>query len=618
MLNRYKHLTDSYYRLWVRLANLPEKASIFAIDFSKPWYHVIIQQKVFPIVTVLCQIVIQSFYSIYPIYIGRIIEYQNWHHFLYLIAFWIGVILLDYLSVYCAALMEIQCMNSVLYNSFKHFLTVDPVYHTLKSTGKLFSKITRCARAYENLLDILLWDLLPIIVSIGSVSIEFMRHDMTLGLVCLILLLIIVVVNVALNLFTSATFEKRLIVADDELKSLGVESLTQVQLIRSSFATNELTNLTHKRASNLMYREGTAWLAFASSVSVSRLAYVASVIILGWIVFSAMQIGTLSVMLGSTILIAYINGTYEVIDVGRKLRKLLRATTRINDLYSFIQLFGKQTFPVLSAPPVEPLSSFKEGVITAEAKDMTFYYNPDAKIFDGHSLYLEVPEEQKNKLYGIIGPSGVGKTTLISVLGGQLKPDKGVVAINSIPIYNVDDSVRRTLIAMQGQVASSLSGTIRRNLMLGLPKNVYSDQEIIAVLQKVGLWFIFEEKQGLDTPIGEAGLNLSGGQRQRLNFASLYLRATFYDPVLILIDEPTSSLDDISERAITSMISELSQKSLTLVIAHRLHTLADAVGILDFSLLDKQKEMIFYPRRELEQKSPYYKKLMTGDVSIED
>ena len=114
------------------------------------------------------------------------------------------------------------------------------------------------------------------------------------------------------------------------------------------------------------------------------------------------------------------------------------------------------------------------------------------------------------------------------------------------------------------------------------------------------------------------GLNLSGGQRQRLNFASLYLRAKYFKPVLILIDEPTSSLDDISEKAITAMISELSQKALTLVIAHRLHTLADATGILDFSLIDKEKEMRFYPREELEKRSPYYKKLILGDVSIED
>lgn len=618
MLDRYKNLTDSYYRFWLNLANLPKKASIFPIDFDKSWFNVIRQRQGYGIITILCMCVIQYFYTVYPIYVGKIIESGNWNYFLLLMAVWCFIISLEYVSVYAAALMEIQCMNSVLYNSFKHFLTVDPIYHTLKSTGKLFSKITRCARSYENLLDIILWDLLPLTVSIVVVIGEFFRHDITLSFLSFGLVSTIIVVNIFLNLFTSATFEKRLIVADDELKSLGVESLTQVQLIRSSFATNQITHTVHKRASNLMYREGTAWLAFASSVFISRFIYILSVLALGWVVFNRVLAGSMTAIMASAIIITYVNGTYETIEIGRKLRKLLRAITRINDLYSFIQLFGKQTFPVLAEPAVQPLTSFKEGSIAVEAKDIYFDYTPEARIFSGHSMYLEVAEDQQNKLYGVIGPSGVGKTTLISLLGGQLKPDKGAIVVNGIPIYEVGDTARRSLIAMQGQVASSLSGTLMSNLLLGLPRDSYTNQQLVTVLKQVGLWKLFEEKQGLETPIGEGGMNLSGGQRQRLNFASLYLRAKYYRPVLILIDEPTSSLDEVSELAITSMISELSQKALTLVIAHRLNTLADAVGILDFSLLKKEQELTFYAKQELEKKSPYYKKLMIGDVSIED
>jgi len=620
MLNRFKNLTDRYYSFWLRLANLPKKASLFAIDFDAHWFRVITKQKLFLFLTLATVTVIQTFYSIYPLFIEDIITDQNWTHFVYLILFWMFIICLEYVQVYCAALMEVQCINSILYNAFRHFLKVDPLYHTLKSTGKLFSKITRCARAYESFLDIILYDLMPIIVSIFAVVFAFLYYDLTLGLAAFVLLCIIAAVNIILNLFTSASFEKRLIIADDELKSLGVESLTQVQLIRSSFATNEMAGLAHRRASRLMYREGTAWLAFASSVAISRMVYLASVFVLGWITYGAMAKGTITATKAAVILITYLNGTYEIIEVGRRLRKLLRSITRINDLYSFIQMFGKSTFPVLSAPDTKPITVDKDALTSVEAKDIYFYYNPTAKIFDGHNLFLEIPHEQPKKLYGIIGPSGVGKTTLLSLLGGQLKPDKGTVKVNGIPIYEVDDEARRTLIAMQGQVASGLSGTLKRNLILGLPPElqVYTDNEIIRVLKKVGIWAIFEEKQGLASPIGEAGLTLSGGQRQRLNFASLYLRAKYYNPVLILIDEPTSSLDEVSEQAITAMISELSQKALTIVIAHRLNTLHDAIGILDFSLIDQEKDMIFYPRDILEKKSTYYKKLMQGDVPIEE
>ena len=619
MLRRFKLLSEWYYNFWLRLANLKEKVTLFPIDFNQHWFSVVAKQKIYLFITMSCVATIQVFYAIYPMFFENPLR-VNLKHFVYLLSVWLFIIFLEFFSVYCGALMEVQCINSVLYNAFKHFLTVDPLYHTMKSTGKLFAKVERCARAYEDFIDVVLWDIMPIIVSLTSVVTVFLIKDFTLGITACILLLLTAILNIFLNLFTIEAFEKKIIDADDDLKSLSVESLTQVQLIRSSFATNEIDNLTRQRASNLMYKGGTSWIAFASSVTISRLAYLGTIFVLGYIVFSLIDKGTITLLSGIAILVTYLNGTYEVIEIGRRLRKLLKATLRISDMYSFIQTFGKQTYPVLEPVADVPIIPVPEDRISIAAHDIYFLYNPRVKIFDGHNLVLEVPKDQPRKLYGIIGPSGIGKTTLLSLLGGQLRPDKGIVLMNGVPIYQVDDAQRRSLIALQGQVASSLSGTVRRNLLLGLPQDnhFYSDPEIIEVLKKVGIWPVFEEKQGLDTAIGESGLNLSGGQRQRLNFASLYLRAKHYKPAVILIDEPTSSLDQLSEQSITTMISELSHRALTIVIAHRLKTLDDAYGIFDFSLIEENKNITFYPRDILEQKSTYYKKLLQGDIAIED
>ena len=96
------------------------------------------------------------------------------------------------------------------------------------------------------------------------------------------------------------------------------------------------------------------------------------------------------------------------------------------------------------------------------------------------------------------------------------------------------------------------------------------------------------------------------------------MRTTYFKPSLILIDEPTSSLDEISEQAITDMIDELARDAVTFVIAHRLYTLNKAVGILDVSLLAQEKEMVFYTRDQLMKKSAYYQKLTRGEVAIEE
>jgi ABC-type multidrug transport system fused ATPase/permease subunit len=263
------------------------------------------------------------------------------------------------------------------------------------------------------------------------------------------------------------------------------------------------------------------------------------------------------------------------------------------------------------------------------SSDLHFDYNEKTQVFEGHNLHLEIDENQPNKLYGIIGPSGTGKTTLISILGGQLKPTKGNIFICGTDIYDVNDLVRRQLITMQMQTATSLRGELKYNLLFGLPEEVqskainpdnevYDDDYLIEVLQKVGLWGLFKDKDGLKTLIGEGGLNLSGGQRQRLNFAGLYLRAKYFKAKLILIDEPTSSLDEISEKAITGMINELAGFALTLVVAHRLKTLDEAVAILDSSLIASSKEMKFHTRSELLKESQYYRDLMEGKAQLDD
>ena len=256
---------------------------------------------------------------------------------------------------------------------------------------------------------------------------------------------------------------------------------------------------------------------------------------------------------------------------------------------------------------------------TVKLKKLYYSYEK-TKVFQNNTLVLEVSQNQKNKLYGIIGPSGTGKTTLLSILGGQLKPQKGSVYIDDINIYEVGDKERRNIIAVQMQTATALRGNLRENLVFGIQEDevLNKDEYLIDVLRRVGLWSLFENKDGLDTLIGEGGVNLSGGQRQRLNFAGLYLRAKHYKPSLILIDEPTSSLDEISERAITQMIDELSQKSVTFVVAHRLKTLDQAVGILDTSLIPTYPELKFYNKDELMTVSQYYRDLQAGKAQLEE
>lgn len=417
--------------------------------------------------------------------------------------------------------------------------------------------------------------------------------------------------------------EQEWIKADDHVRSISVENLAQIQMIRSCFASNEINSRLKKADQIMIEKEGNLWFTHILSYTFTKILYIITVFIVSNYILHSIINGQMAIAVGIGLVFTYIQGTKEVLKLDRPIREITKSLTRIKDLYFFIHNFGKQTYPVLeeSECPIEkPTCSLVENTINIEAKNLFFDYHARAKLFDNHTLILNTSCSLPIKLYGIIGPSGIGKSTLISILGGQLKPTSGTVTIDNINIYETNDNIRRCLIALQGQVATSMRGSLRYNLLFGLPEKIdyYSDEHLVNILKRVGLWTLFESKEGLHTFIGEGGLNLSGGQRQRLNFANLYLRANYFNPAIILIDEPTSSLDEVSEQAITDMIVELSEKAVTLVIAHRLKTVERAIGILDCSLLLYEKEMIFYSHEKLLEHSNYYNMLLFGKISLED
>jgi ATP-binding cassette, subfamily B, bacterial len=460
--------------------------------------------------------------------------------------------------------------------------------------------------------------------SVGTITAlaTFIKFDWKLGLLASFFILLILTLAIKSYILNNQAFIQHFIKSEDRVKNIGLENLAQMTLIRSTFAGNEANRKLRHVTQKSMYVERASWSTFYLLNMIMRMLYFGMLFFLILYLFSMIKGGVVTPIIATSLIITFFNGTYDITKVGRRVYWFVTHIDRVKDLFTFLSTFGKQTFPVLGEHHFElPLN--KKGNTSIEAKKLKFRYNVNAQIFNDHSLILTIPYTQKNKLYGIIGPSGVGKTTLLSILGGQLKPQEGTVTLNGIDIYSIDDYARRTLITIQNQTASTMRGTVRYNLLFGMPQNknkkqVYSDEELNTVLKKVGLWKIFKEKEGLETFIGEGGFTISGGQRQRFNFASVYLRAKYYEPILILMDEPTSSLDEVSETAITDMISELAHNAATFVIAHRLHTIKDAAGLLDISLIKETKKMRFYPPETLKNKSHYYQNLLKGTIEIND
>ncbi len=186
----------------------------------------------------------------------------------------------------------------------------------------------------------------------------------------------------------------------------------------------------------------------------------------------------------------------------------------------------------------------------------------------------------RGRTIAFVGPSGAGKTTLVKLLVGLYRPQKGHIHYNEIPEDQVAIDGLRSRIGFVTQDAQLFSGSIRENLLFVQPDA--TDEECMDVLRQASVQTLLSRAdRGLDTVIGEGGVKVSGGEKQRLSIARALLRK----PQLLVFDEATSSLDSLTEEEISQTIRSVadSRDAITILIAHRLSTVmhADCIYVLE-------------------------------------
>ena len=217
----------------------------------------------------------------------------------------------------------------------------------------------------------------------------------------------------------------------------------------------------------------------------------------------------------------------------------------------------------LDAPT--PLLSLRRTVVF---EDVHFKYpqRPDVPVLQGMNLKVE-PGQQ----IALVGTSGAGKSTVAALLLRFHQPDSGTIKMGEHHAADLDLRGYRQQVAFVPQEVILFGGDLRSNIRYGDPKA--SESQVIEAAKKAYAWdFIQEVPEGLDTLVGERGVQLSGGQRQRIAIA----RAILKDPDLLILDEATSALDSTSEREVQAALDALMEGRSSVVIAHRLSTVKNA------------------------------------------
>lgn len=200
-----------------------------------------------------------------------------------------------------------------------------------------------------------------------------------------------------------------------------------------------------------------------------------------------------------------------------------------------------------------------------ELRDIVYHYpDSEVKIFDHAGVTFPV-----GKSIGIVGSSGGGKTTLINIMLGLLKPEEGQILADGVDVQTNYRGWLRNIGYIPQQIYM-LDTTIRKNVAFGVPEEDIDDEKVWRALKEAQLdEHVRSLPEGLDTRIGQNGIRFSGGQKQRIGIA----RALFEDPEVLVLDEATSALDNETEAAIMDSVNRLHGRKTLIIIAHRLETI---------------------------------------------
>ena len=445
---------------------------------------------------------------------------------------------------------------------FEHLTALGLHHHVTTSTADAVYRVDVDAYAIENLV---MSGVFPLATSIISLTVMFailVRLNVTIALMSLT---VVPFMYLCLRYYTSTLVNREERVKELESKLLErlYETFGAMRLVKS-FARepHELGRYARAGDTTMNARIAITWQQSLFSVIVSTITILgtALVVIVGgsFVIRGRLTVGQL------TVVIAYLGAVYgplsAIAHTTGQVQGALAGAKRVRAMFALVP-------ETAEAPDALDASAIK-GDIAFEA--VSFAYPAGAHVL--HSIDFAA---RPGQMVALVGLTGAGKTTLVSLIPRFYEATSGRVLIDGVDVrrYRVRSLREHIAIVLQDPVL--FSGTIADNLRYG--RLDATPQEIEAAARAAHAHeFISRLPKGYDTEIAEAGGGLSGGERQRLSVARAILKNA---PILIL-DEPTSSLDSISEEIVFAALRRLRAGRTTIVIAHRLSTVRDADRIL--------------------------------------
>lgn len=497
--------------------------------------------------------------------------------------------ILGELRIYCHWKMEIHTIYYLSNLCFDTISAQSMQFHNDRFSGSLVSQSNKFVTAYERFMDELTWNILPLCLTItASLIVLYTRVP-----VFATALTFLIIVYVAIAYFSFKKISPlNLKLAETENRRTGQLSDSITNIISVKSYANErheqrrfqgFSTKTAKATNRLLNAEIKRNIGF-DFVYVSLTAVILLFLIFGQEVFGVSLATLILVFQYTTNISSYLwhfNGIFK------SMNRIFGDATKMVEILDMKD-------DVVDLPHAKKLT-IKENTISFN--HITFQHQESkTPIFQDFSLQIKPGER-----IGFVGISGSGKTTLTKLLLRFADVQSGTITIDSQDIKHVTQHSLRKNIAYVPQETSLFHRSIAENIAYGKPNT--TKEEVIRAAQLANAHaFISDLPEGYDTLVGERGIKLSGGQRQRIAIA----RAILKDAPILVLDEATSALDSESETLIQDALEKLMQNRTSIVIAHRLSTVANLDRIV---VLDNGKILEQGKHSELLQHSGVYKKL---------
>ncbi|TAH29379.1 MAG: ATP-binding cassette domain-containing protein [Cytophagales bacterium] len=516
------------------------------------------------------------------------------------VGFWFAVVLIiqaffSFFRIFLFSQVSEKAMADIQTALYAKILTLPFTFFEQRRVGELTSRLNADVSQLQNTLSFNLAEFIRQILTIivGTTYLFIQSTQLTIFMVMIFPVLVI------LAIIFGKYIRKMAKKTQDELASANViveETFQSIQVVKSFTNEKWETNRYQTRLNNVVSQalKVAVFRGFFTSFVIAIL-FGGLVLVLGYgaslVSEGKMSVGDLTTfIIFSAFIGGSLGGTSELYG---QLQKSLGASERI------LEILEEKSEYSNDKDTTKKDDLFIK-VNTIEFQDVHFAYEsrPDVKVLQGLNLSIKGGEK-----IALVGASGAGKSTTIQLLSRYYNINEGNISINNQNINDFELDYLRKNIGLVPQEILLFGGTIRENIAYGKPNS--AEDEIVDAAEKAyAMQFIKDFPDGLDTVVGERGVKLSGGQKQRIAIA----RAILKNPMILILDEATSSLDAESEKWVQLALEVLMKDRTTIIIAHRLATIKKVDRIY---VLQDGKSVEFGTHNDLLKKeNGIYKKLV--------